>query len=214
MFDSGQQDINFTTIYSENQFFGMGSHQRRQPADRRRHLALSRRRQRRRVASVGLAQRYYFETQRVTLPGVAPRTNTNSDLLAALSGNIAPHWTVDAGLAIQHRSLADAEVQHRRPLPAEAGQGAQRELPRNHQYPAPDRRLDAVAGRRGLDRPRALELLAAATTARSKAWSARNTMAIAGCCAWLPIALPSPPRRLSTTVLPAARIERHVAYRL
>lgn len=46
---------------------------------------------------VGVAQRFYFATQRVTLPGVPLRTSTSSDLLAALSGTIAQHWTADAG---------------------------------------------------------------------------------------------------------------------
>jgi LPS-assembly protein len=46
---------------------------------------------------VGLAQRYYLKSQDVTLPGVTPRSSNNSDLLAALNGTVAPHWTVDAG---------------------------------------------------------------------------------------------------------------------
>jgi len=97
VFDSGQQDINFTTIYSENQFSGwdrindanqltFGATSRFLGADDGAELV-----------RVGLAQRYYFSTQRVTLPGVAPRTNNSSDLLAAVSGNIAPHWTANAG---------------------------------------------------------------------------------------------------------------------
>jgi LPS-assembly protein len=97
VFDSGQQDINFTTIYSENQFSGwdrindanqltVGATSRFLGADNGAEFA-----------SIGLAQRYYFSTQRVTLPGVAPRTNNNSDLLAAISGNIGPRWSVNAG---------------------------------------------------------------------------------------------------------------------
>jgi LPS-assembly protein len=48
---------------------------------------------------VALAQRYYFQGQRVTLPGVAPRPDhtASSDLLAALSGTIVSNWTADAG---------------------------------------------------------------------------------------------------------------------
>jgi LPS-assembly protein len=97
VFDSAQQDINFTTIYSENQFSSwdrindanqltLGATSRFLGADNGAEYVRA-----------GLAQRYYFSTQRVTLPGVAPRTSNNSDLLAALSGNIAPHWTANAG---------------------------------------------------------------------------------------------------------------------
>jgi LPS-assembly protein len=46
-----------------------------------------------------LAQRYYFRAQDVTLPNVPPRNNqsTRSDLLAAVSGTVAPHVTADVG---------------------------------------------------------------------------------------------------------------------
>jgi LPS-assembly protein len=97
VFDSGQQDINFATIYSENQFAGwdrinnanqvtLGVNSRfldpQSGAERLR---------------VGLAQRYYFATQQVTLPGVPPRTSNSSDLLAALSGRVARNWVAEAG---------------------------------------------------------------------------------------------------------------------
>ncbi|MBI2226680.1 MAG: LPS-assembly protein LptD, partial [Betaproteobacteria bacterium] len=96
-FDSAQQDINFATLYSENQFSGsdrindanqitMGVTSRLLHQD----TGVERLR-------VGVAQRYYFKSQEVTLPGVPARSSTSSDLLAALSGTIAPHWTADAG---------------------------------------------------------------------------------------------------------------------
>jgi LPS-assembly protein len=98
VFDSAQQDINFATIYSENQFSGWD---RINDANQ---LTLG-------VTSrfigtdtgaeslrVGVAQRFYFDTQQVTLPGVAPRTSTSSDLLAALSGAVAPHLRTELGL--------------------------------------------------------------------------------------------------------------------
>ena len=46
-----------------------------------------------------VAQRYYMEGQRVTLPNVAPRPDTtaSSDLLAAASGTITPQLIADIG---------------------------------------------------------------------------------------------------------------------
>jgi LPS-assembly protein len=98
VFDSAQQDINFATIYSENQFSGwdrindanqltLGFSSRFIGTD----TGVER-------VRAGVAQRYYFEDQKVTLPGVAPRTSSSSDLLAALSGVIAPHLRAEAGL--------------------------------------------------------------------------------------------------------------------
>ncbi len=97
VFDTAQQDINFATIYSENQFAGwdrindanqvtLGVTSRLINADSGSERMRA-----------GLAQRFYFATQNVTLPGVPARTGTSSDLLAAFSGAVAPHWTMDAG---------------------------------------------------------------------------------------------------------------------
>lgn len=98
IFDSAQQDVNFATIYSENQFSGWD---RINDANQvtlgitSRFIGADSGAERMRV---GVAQRYYFETQQVTLPGVAARTNSSSDLLAALSGVVIQHWTAEAGL--------------------------------------------------------------------------------------------------------------------
>ncbi|MBI3044169.1 MAG: LPS-assembly protein LptD [Betaproteobacteria bacterium] len=97
VFDSSQQDINFATVYSENQFSGwdrindanqvtLGVTSRFVGAD----TGAERLR-------AGVAQRFYFNTQRVTLPGEPARTSSSSDLLAVLSGAVAPHWTAEAG---------------------------------------------------------------------------------------------------------------------
>ena len=96
-FDSGLQDINFATLYSENQFSG---HDRINDANQltlgltTRFINAESGLERLRV---GVAQRYYFKDQDVTLPGIAPRSSASSDLLAVISGTIAPYWTVDAG---------------------------------------------------------------------------------------------------------------------
>jgi LPS-assembly protein len=98
-FESGLQDINFATIFSENQFSGQD---RINDANQltlgvtSRFISADSGIERIRGA---LAQRYYFESQRVTVPGVAPRASdsNSSDLLAAVSGNLATNWTADAG---------------------------------------------------------------------------------------------------------------------
>ena len=97
IFDTGLQDINFATLYSENQFSGSD---RINDANQITTGVTSRLLQQDNGIErlrVGLAQRYYFKSQDVTLPGVIPRSSNNSDLLAALNGTVAPHWTVDAG---------------------------------------------------------------------------------------------------------------------
>ena len=97
VFDTGQQDINFSTIYSENQFAGgdrINDANQVTIGVSSRFLNSETGSERLRV---GVAQRYYFSTQQVTLPGVPVRTSTSSDLLAALSGAVAPHWTAEAG---------------------------------------------------------------------------------------------------------------------
>ena len=98
-FESGSRDINFATIFTENQFSG---HDRINDANQL-TLGVSSRlinpRNGYEMLRAGLAQRYYFHAQQVTLPGVPPRSNQSarSDLLAALSGNIAPNLTADIG---------------------------------------------------------------------------------------------------------------------
>ncbi|HKU70882.1 MAG TPA: LPS-assembly protein LptD [Burkholderiales bacterium] len=97
VFDSGLQDINFASIYSENQFAGWD---RINDANQVTLGVTSRLVNTESGAErlrAGLAQRFYFDNQRVSLPGVPLRTGTSSDFLAALSGTIAPYWTADAG---------------------------------------------------------------------------------------------------------------------
>ena len=98
-FESGLQDINFASIFSENQFSG---HDRINDAHQ---LTLGVRSRLINpdtgfeVIRAGLAQRYYFQGQRVTLPGIPPRSNQSarSDLLAVVSGTVAPKLTLDLG---------------------------------------------------------------------------------------------------------------------
>ena len=45
-----------------------------------------------------LGQIYYFDPQRVTLPGRLPRDDNKSDLVAILSGQVTPSFSMDAGV--------------------------------------------------------------------------------------------------------------------
>jgi LPS-assembly protein len=46
--------------------------------------------------SASIGQRYYFSDQKVTLPGVDPRQNNSSDIIAGITGRLKNHWVVDA----------------------------------------------------------------------------------------------------------------------
>lgn len=97
-FESGVSDINFATIFAENQFSG---HDRINDANQVTMGVTSRLLDPEtgiEQLRVGVAQRYYFKSQEVTLPGVAPRTSPNSDVLAALSGRVAPNVIAELGL--------------------------------------------------------------------------------------------------------------------
>lgn len=95
IFDTGLQDLNFATIFSDNQFSGGD---RVNDANQLTAGVISRFIDPDTGAEqlrVGVAQRYYFTPQRVTLPGVAPRTDDKSDILAIASGTIVPNWNAD-----------------------------------------------------------------------------------------------------------------------
>ena len=110
-FDSGVQDINMATIFTENQFSGQD---RINDANQVTYGITSRLI----TSSNGvellrgaLAQRHYFQSQRVTVPalppgftGAAPAVpppqptqSSSSDLLAAFSGEIVSNWVADVG---------------------------------------------------------------------------------------------------------------------
>ncbi len=96
-FDSALQDISFATLFTENQFSGsdrINDANQLTTGVTTRLLQQDSGIERLRV---GLAQRFYFKSLEVTLPGLTGRSTNNSDMLAAISGTVAPHWTIDAG---------------------------------------------------------------------------------------------------------------------
>jgi LPS-assembly protein len=103
-FDSAVSDINFATIFADNQFSGddrindanqltLGASSRLLDPE----TGIEQLR-------VDLAQRYYFKGQEVTIPGMPARTRTSSDILAALSGKVAPHLIAEFGLQYNDES--------------------------------------------------------------------------------------------------------------
>jgi len=94
-YDSGLNDFNFATIYTENSFAGhdriadnhlltLGVNTRLLDPDTGAE-----------AARFGVAQRYRFNNQNVTLPGATPVSERLSDLLLGASVNWDPRWAFD-----------------------------------------------------------------------------------------------------------------------
>jgi LPS-assembly protein len=100
IFDTAQLDFGYVQMFTENQFVGGD---RVNDANQLTLAVTSRFSE----ASSGLerlqitlGQRYYFSTQRVTLPGIEPRTSNTTDLVAAVSGQITQAWRFGTGLQL------------------------------------------------------------------------------------------------------------------
>lgn len=97
IFDTAEADLNIGSLFLENQFTG---NDRVNDANLL-SLALTTRMidantgQQRLAAMIG--QRFYFSDQKVTMPGVAPRTDNSSDIVAAITARLTNDWNVDAG---------------------------------------------------------------------------------------------------------------------
>ena len=95
-YDSGINDFNFATIYTENSFGGND----RISDNNLLTLGLSTRLVEpdtgAEAARFSVAQRFRFQDQRVTLPGGAPVSERLSDILFGASVNFVPQWSVDA----------------------------------------------------------------------------------------------------------------------
>ncbi|MCZ4305103.1 LPS-assembly protein LptD [Zoogloeaceae bacterium G21618-S1] len=94
-FDSGLFDFNFAQIFSENIFSGgdrIANANQLTAAVTSRFIDSETGAERLRAA---VGQRFYFEDQRVTLPGTAARTSRRTDILAALGGRIDKITTLD-----------------------------------------------------------------------------------------------------------------------
>jgi len=91
-FDTGLADLSFAQLFAENQFVGqdrINDANQITLAVTSRFLDLDSGVER---LQITLGQRYYFNDQRVTLPGGVARGSNVTDLLAQASGQITEHW--------------------------------------------------------------------------------------------------------------------------
>ena len=94
-FSTTESDFNFAQIFTENQFIGgdrINDANHITAALTSRFIEDDTGAERLRAA---VGQRYYFQSQRVTLDNPA-RNGRASDLLAAVAGQISPKWSIDA----------------------------------------------------------------------------------------------------------------------
>lgn len=98
VFDTAPLDLSFAQIFTENLFIGgdrINDANQLTLALTSRFIEEGNGLERLKIA---IAQRYYFDDQKVTLlPGTPPRDSQSTDLLALMSGQINHAWRVDAG---------------------------------------------------------------------------------------------------------------------
>lgn len=95
IFDTGLLDFSYAQMFTPNQFIGgdrINDANQLTVAVTSRFVEAESGLER---LQVTLGQRYYFTPQRVTLPGIDPRTDNTTDLLAAVSGQITRDWRID-----------------------------------------------------------------------------------------------------------------------
>lgn len=100
VFDTAQLDFNYAQMFTENQFIGgdrINDANQLTLAFTSRFIESDSGLER---LQVTFGQRFYFDSQLVTLPGVPPRTSNATDLLATVAGQINAAWRADAGLQL------------------------------------------------------------------------------------------------------------------
>jgi len=95
VFDSALADLNLSSLFTENQFTG---NDRVNNANQLSLAVTSRMIDKdtgieRFAATIG--QRYYFDNQKVVLPGTAQPTNNSSDIIAAMTARLSNKWNLD-----------------------------------------------------------------------------------------------------------------------
>lgn len=98
VFDTGEADLNFSTLFRENRFTGndlINDANQLSYALTTRLIETDTGAQR---LSATIGQRYYFNSPKVTLPGAAVNQSNSSDIVAGLSANLRSSWRVDTFL--------------------------------------------------------------------------------------------------------------------
>ena len=95
VFDTTTADFNFTQLFQENIFVGgdriANANQLSVAATSR----IVRPSDGQELVRAIIGRRYYFEDQKVTIPGQPVRTDRISPLILGLVGRVAPNWTAD-----------------------------------------------------------------------------------------------------------------------
>ncbi|MBA3696114.1 MAG: LPS assembly protein LptD [Methylotenera sp.] len=95
VFDSSDTDLNFATLFNENQYTGndrINNANQVSVAFTTRFIDNTTGTQR---LSASIGQRYYFADQEVTLPGVDARQSNSSDIIAGFTANLRTSWNID-----------------------------------------------------------------------------------------------------------------------
>ena len=107
LFDTGLADFNYAQVFSENLFNGgdrIADANQLTIAATSRILSPASGQE---ILKATIGQRHYFQNQQVALNDVTPtRTDKTSDFLAALSGRVTRHWSMDSALQYNsHRNF-------------------------------------------------------------------------------------------------------------
>lgn len=98
VFDTGEADLNFSTLFRENRFTGndlVNDANQLSYALTTRLIETDTGAQR---LSASIGQRYYFNSPKVTVPRAALNQSNSSDIVAGLSANLRSSWRVDTFL--------------------------------------------------------------------------------------------------------------------
>jgi LPS-assembly protein len=95
VFDSSLYDLNFSTLFNENQYTGNDriNNANQVSLSLTTRLIESKSGIQRLSASIG--QRYYFADQKVALPGETLNTSNSSDIIAGFTTNLKTKWNLD-----------------------------------------------------------------------------------------------------------------------
>ncbi len=105
LFDTGLNDFNYAQIFTANRFSGgdrFGDANELTLAATSRWLLSGARE----VFRATLGQRYYFQDERVALPGTTVRTYRYSDVLASVGGRLSRSWQFETALQYNPRDRA------------------------------------------------------------------------------------------------------------